>query len=206
MNNILKEIVAVKRDEISLLHKDFTLSRFKDSEFFDKSKISLTEAVEVSTEISIIAEIKKASPSKGILRHDFNHRKIAEIYTETGASAISILTDVNFFKGSINYLFDAARDKTLPLLRKDFILDEFQIYESKSFGADAVLLISEILSANQIKELTHAAAEVKLEVLLELHSEDQISKINFELTGICLTFLFRWIRQLKLKKCFQKIF
>jgi indole-3-glycerol phosphate synthase len=184
MSNILDEIVSVKRDEIAKLRKEFTLSRFKDSEFFEKSKISLIGAVKASENISIIAEIKKASPSKGIIRDDFNPLKIAEIYTENGASAISILTDVNFFKGSIKYLNNVANEKVLPLLRKDFILDEFQIYEAKSNGADAALLISEILSANQIQELTHVAKEADLEVLLELHSEEQLSKINFELNKL----------------------
>jgi indole-3-glycerol phosphate synthase len=184
MSNILDEIVSVKRDEIVKLRKEFTLSRFKDSEFFEKSKFSLIDTIKASEDISIIAEIKKASPSKGIIRDDFNPLKIAEIYTENGASAISILTDVNFFKGSIKYLNDAAKEKALPLLRKDFILDEFQIYEAKSNGADAVLLISEILSANQIQELTHVAKEADLEVLLELHSEEQLSKINFGLNNL----------------------
>ena len=103
--------------------------------------------------ISIIAEIKKASPSKGIIREDFNHMAIAEIYMENEVDAISVLTDVNFFKGSINYLNDIAKIKTVPLLRKDFIIDEYQIFEAKANGADVILLIAELLSKNQINEL-----------------------------------------------------
>lgn len=180
MKNILNNIMEVKKEEISKLHKGYSYSRFADSEYFEMSRISLIEALKKENQISIIAEIKKASPSKGIIREDFNHLKIAETYIENEVDAISILTDKQFFKGSIQYLNDVAKIKTIPLLRKDFILDEFQVLEAKSNGADAILLIAEILSANQIKELTHSAVEADLEVLLELHSTDQISKINFE--------------------------
>ncbi|MBL1212837.1 MAG: indole-3-glycerol phosphate synthase TrpC [Ignavibacteriae bacterium] len=180
MKNILNDIVAVKKEEIAELHAHYTYSRFADSEDFEKNRLSLFEALKNENRISIIAEIKKASPSKGIIRKDFNHLKIAETYLENEVEAISILTDKQFFDGNIQYLNDAAKIKTVPLLRKDFIIDEFQVLEAKSNGADAILLIAEILSANQIQELTHAASEADLEVLLELHSVDQISKINFE--------------------------
>jgi len=178
--SLLDEINMVKKEEIKKLRQEFTFSRFSDSEFFNKKRIEFARSLTNSDKISIIAEIKKASPSKGIIRKDFNHLKIAETYIENGADAISILTDVNYFRGSINYLYDIAKIKTIPLLRKDFIIDEYQIYEAKSNGADAILLITESLSANQITELTAAAKEIDLEVLLELHSIHQIQKINFE--------------------------
>jgi indole-3-glycerol phosphate synthase len=184
MKNILNNIVEVKKEEITKLHKGYSYSRFADSEHFEKSRLSLFEALKKGNQISIIAEIKKASPSKGIIREDFNHLKIAETYIENKVEAISILTDKHFFKGSIKYLKDAAKIKAIPLLRKDFILDEFQVLEAKSNGADAILLISEILSAAQIQELTHAAFEADLEVLLELHSVSQIEKIDFDLNKI----------------------
>lgn len=177
---ILDEINEVKKEEVKKLRKEFTYSRFVDSEFFNMPKLSFYDALNHLDRISIIAEIKKASPSKGIIREDFNHLKIAETYMDNGADAISVLTDVSFFKGSINYLKDIAKYKTVPLLRKDFIIDEYQIFEAKSNGADAVLLITESLSANQINELTAAAHEADLDVLIELHSADQIEKINFE--------------------------
>ena len=176
---ILDEINEVKKEEVKKLKKDFTISRFKDSEFFDKPKISFFESLNNEDRISIIAEIKKASPSKGIIREDFNHTDIANYYMEKEVEAISVLTDVNFFKGSINYLNDIAKFKTVPLLRKDFIIDEYQIYEAKSNGADTILLIAESLSKNQIQELTSAAYENDLEVLIELHSSEQIDKIDF---------------------------
>jgi indole-3-glycerol phosphate synthase len=179
MKNILDEIVEVKYEEVNVLRKDFTPSRFSDSEHFSVKCMDFSSAVSKPEVISIIAEIKKASPSKGIIREDFDHISIAEIYHENGADAISILTDRNFFQGNISYLNDIAKIKEAPLLRKDFIIDEYQIFEAKSNGADAVLLISEILSKNQIIELTDAAFEFGMAVLLEMHSESQLSKIDF---------------------------
>jgi indole-3-glycerol phosphate synthase len=134
--------------------------------------------------IGVIAEIKKASPSKGVLRKDFNPVEIAKSYMQCGADAISVLTDIQFFQGNISYLKDIAAIKTVPLLRKDFIIDEFQILEAKANGADAVLLIAEILSREQIKDFTSIAFENDLEVLLEIHSEKQLNKINFDINKI----------------------
>ena len=134
--------------------------------------------------LGIIAEIKKASPSKGIIRNDFNHLKIAETYFNENISAVSILTDADYFQGNINYLKDIAAIKQCPLLRKDFIIDEHQVYESKGAGADIILLISEVLSKQQIQELTCAAKELGMDVLLELHSKEQLSKIDFKLNSI----------------------
>lgn len=176
---ILDEIISVKKDEVKLLKQNFTLSRFKDYEFFEKKNMSLFASLNKNERISIIAEVKKASPSKGIIRKDFNHLKIAEAYMNCEVDGISILTDINFFKGNISFLNDIAKYKNVPLLRKDFIIDEYQIYEAKANGADAILLISEALTKNQINELTSAAYEINLEVLLELHSEEEIKKIDF---------------------------
>ena len=177
---ILEEINEVKTEEIKLLRKEFTISRFKDSEFFSRSRLSFYNTLNIKDRISIISEIKKASPSKGIIREDFNHMQIADIYMENEVDVISVLTDVNFFKGSIRFLKDIAKIKTVPLLRKDFIVDEYQIFEAKANGADVILLIAESLSKNQINELTAAAKETDLEVLLELHSFEELKKINFE--------------------------
>jgi len=176
---ILEEINEVKKEEVKKLRKEFTYSRFTDSEYFAKQRISFYKALNRIDRISIIAEIKKASPSKGIIKEDFNHLKIADIYLENEVDAISILTDVNFFKGNISHLNDIAKIKTVPLLRKDFIIDEFQIFEAKSNGADVVLLIAESLSKNQINDLTAAAKDTDLEVLFELHSVNEFDKIDF---------------------------
>jgi indole-3-glycerol phosphate synthase len=152
--------------------------------FFNTKPLSLIDSLKENETISIIAEIKKASPSKGIIRKDFNHKKIADIYFDEGVEAVSILTDKNFFQGDMQYLSDIAKDKRVPLLRKDFIIDEYQIFESKAFGADMILLISEALSKDQINELSHAAYECDLEVLLELHSANQLEKINFDVNKL----------------------
>ena len=182
--NILNEILEVKKKEVSDLRRKYSLSSFTETEFFENETLSFYKSLKDKFEISIIAEIKKASPSKGTIKEDFDHVAIAETYFRNGANAVSVLTDEMFFKGKIDYLKDIASFKTLPLLRKDFIIDEYQIFQSKSFGADFILLISEILSKNQIAELTHAAYEIGLEVLLELHSEEQLSKIDFNLNKL----------------------
>ena len=182
--SFLSEILEVKRDEIKKLKQKFSLSSFRSEEFFETPTRSLKQSLNNDSRISLIAEIKKASPSKGVLIEKFNHQNIAETYIESEVSAISVLTDQKFFQGHINFLRDIARFKTLPLLRKDFIIEEHQIFEAKAFGADAVLLICEALSTNQISELTHAANECGLEVLLELHSPTEVSKIDFKLNSI----------------------
>jgi indole-3-glycerol phosphate synthase len=184
MIDILSKIVEVKKDEVKILKRDFTISRFSDFEYFSNECLNFEKALAKPHAISIIAEVKKASPSKGIIRKNFNHLKIADIYMNNGADAISVLTDKQFFMGNISYLHDIAKYKSVPLLRKEFIIDEYQVFEAKANGADVILLISEILSANQIKELSKAAYELGMKVLLELHSEDQISKIDVSINKI----------------------
>jgi indole-3-glycerol phosphate synthase len=182
--SILSDILEVKKQEVSELKKKYSLSSFSNFEFFSHKGISFYEKLNSNNSISVIAEIKKESPSKGIIREDFNHLKIAEDYFNGGASAVSVLTDKTFFKGDINYLKEIASFKEVPLLRKDFIIDEYQVLEAKAFGADIILLICEALSPNQIRDLTQAAREVGLEILLELHSNEQIEKIDFTLNSL----------------------
>jgi indole-3-glycerol phosphate synthase len=176
--NILQEIVEVKKEEVKNLKKKFSYNSFNSLEYFNSETRNFEKALMNDKRISVIAEIKKASPSKGIIRQDFNHQKIAEVYNSASVDSISVLTDKNFFKGDIQFISDIKKITDIPLLRKDFIIDEYQILEAKAFGADAILLISEILSANQIKDLTECAAELNLYVLLELHSDNEISKID----------------------------
>jgi len=176
--NILEKIISVKKDEVQQLRKEFSLNNFADKEFFAKNTLSLKKALTGSENISIIAEVKKASPSKGLIRENFNHTETAQIYFNNGADAVSVLTDEQFFQGSPQYLADIAAFKTVPLLRKDFIIDVYQLYQAKAIGADAVLFIAEILSAGQIRELSSAADEIGLEVLLEIHSAEQLDKID----------------------------
>lgn len=126
--------------------------------------------------VNLIAEIKKASPSKGILRGDFNPAKIAITYQANGASAISVLTDERFFEGKLEYIRKVKENVSLPILRKDFIIDEYQIYESAAAGADAMLLIAELLSVNELTGFYNLAASLGMDVLIEVHSEEDIEK------------------------------
>ena len=135
----------------------------------------------------IIAEIKKASPSKGVIREDFNPFKIAEIYQENGASAISVLTDKLYFQGDINYIPDIKKIVTLPLLRKDFIIHEYQIFEARAYGADAFLLIAGILEKNQMKDYIHIGSELGMPALVEVHKKNELNdvlSIKADLIGI----------------------
>ncbi len=126
--------------------------------------------------INLIAEIKKASPSKGILRGDFNPTKIAITYQAHGASALSVLTDERFFEGKLEYIKKVKENVSLPVLRKDFILDEYQIYETVASGADAMLLIAELLSTNEIIGFYNLANSLGLDVLVEAHNEEDVEK------------------------------
>jgi len=119
--------------------------------------------------IKLIAEIKKASPSKGIVRRDFDHLSIARIYEEKAVNAVSVLTEEDFFQGSLAFLPEVKNVLTKPVLRKDFIFDEYQIYESRAYEADAILLIASILDRNQAVEYLHLAGELGLSVLFEVH-------------------------------------
>jgi indole-3-glycerol phosphate synthase len=127
-------------------------------------------------QINVIAEIKKASPSKGILRGDFNPAKIAVTYQANGACAISVLTDERFFEGRLDHIRKVKENISLPVLRKDFIIDEYQVYESVAAGADAILLIAEILSTNEISALYNTANSLGLDVLIEVHNEEDMEK------------------------------
>jgi indole-3-glycerol phosphate synthase len=177
--NILDQIVETKKEEIRNLRTRYQIGHFTDSEYFNQPTMSLLNALRQSCNVSVIAEIKKASPSAGVIGTDFDPVKIAGIYEMNKASAISVLTDRNYFQGSCDYLRAVATVSHIPLLRKDFILDEYQVYEARAAGADAILLIAEILSVSQIIELTQTASSIGLDVLLELHSIEQLKKIDF---------------------------
>lgn len=125
----------------------------------------------------IIAEIKKASPSKGIIRNDFDPVKIARIYEKEGATAISVLTETHYFKGSTDHLQLIRQAVKIPLLQKDFIFDEYQIYEARVWGADAVLLISAILNTTALQRLIHLSRDLGLDCLLEVHNPKDLKKV-----------------------------
>ena len=127
---------------------------------------------------AIIAEIKKASPSAGVIDEDFNPVKKALEYEAFGASALSILTEENFFMGSVNYLKEVKAITSLPILRKDFIIDEYQVYESKLIGADCILLIASILSDQQIEDFIYIAKKLDLDYLIEVHDENELKRVK----------------------------
>jgi indole-3-glycerol phosphate synthase len=182
--DILSEIIETKKDEVKSLKRKYSISSFEGMEFFDKPNFGFKNNLELNNHLSLIAEIKKASPSKGVIRKNFNHLTIAETFMKHSVDAISVLTDEKYFAGKIEYLEQIASVKTTPLLRKDFIIDEFQIFESKASGADLILLISEALSKSQIKDYTQTASEIGLEVLLEIHSADELKKIDLDINKL----------------------
>tara|TARA_B100000315_G_scaffold195228_1_gene186026 strand:- start:1162 stop:1941 length:780 start_codon:yes stop_codon:yes gene_type:complete len=172
---ILNKIIEEKKKELKNYKSSASLKevrkRVGDADISRGFKKSIR-----NDSINIIAEIKKASPSKGIIREDFNPVEIAKIYEENGAVAISVLTDKNFFQGDIQYLDQIRKNVSLPLLRKDFIIDEYQLYEAKAYGADAVLLIAAVLDKNQLSEYLGLSKEIGLENLVEVHSFKDLEK------------------------------
>ncbi|MDP4193680.1 MAG: indole-3-glycerol phosphate synthase TrpC [Bacteroidota bacterium] len=182
--NILGQIIDQKKLEVAQLKSQYSLKDFASTPFFCRKSLSLYNKITSENNISIIAEVKKASPSKGLIRCDFNHLEIANDYMISGASAISVLTDKRFFQGDTSFLEDIAMIRTIPILRKDFIIDVFQVYQAKSIGADAILLIAEALTKDEINSLTESAYSIGLEVLLEVHSEEQLEKVDFTLNRL----------------------
>lgn len=180
MPNILDEIVEQTKIDLKKRQRKVSYNDLGDMELFEQSPRDFAEALQLENDVAIIAEIKKASPSKGLIRPDFDPQKIAGQYREGGASAISVLTDEPAFKGSLDYLEIASREVDIPMLRKDFIVDPYQVKEAKAYGADALLLIATILEGSQLEELLHAANELGLQALVECYSEDDIEYVNFE--------------------------
>ena len=177
MKNILQEILHHKREEVDNLKKTVSLTTLEQKELFSRPTRSISEAI-VNKKFGIIAEIKRKSPSAGHIRQELNILNLMRSYEESGAVAISCLTDKPYFDGTIDDLEAVARNSKVPVLRKEFIIDEFQIYESKAYGADAILLICEALTKEEILDFTILAQSLGMEVLLELHHISELSKIN----------------------------
>lgn len=189
--DILKKIVAHKREEVAAAQAKFSLARMRDRltlvEDQPRGFIRALRAMHESGGTAIIAEVKKGSPSKGIIRPDFDPLTIAETYQNHGATCLSVLTDEKFFLGHLNYLGLIREQISLPLLRKDFICDPYQIIEARAFGADAILLIAAMLDLPQLQDFAALAAELHLDVLLEVHDEMELElalQTNCELIGI----------------------
>ena len=171
---ILKKIITKTKED---LEKRKTESDFNEFLKLKRDFKDVKKALKSTSDnpYRIIAEVKKASPSKGVIRKDFNPIEIAKIYNET-ADAMSILTEPHFFLGSIEYLREISKFSKIPLLRKDFIIDEFQIAEAYYYGADFVLLIAKALETNELKKLYNFATNIGLEVLFEIHDEEDLQK------------------------------
>jgi len=177
--NILDEIVAKKKDYLSLQKLELSLDTIKQSEFYARNTFSLAESLR-TRKASIISEFKRKSPSRSDIKVDARVEDIVNLYEDGGASAISVLTDGQHFGGKSEDLTQARSLVKLPLLRKDFIVDEYQIHEAKAIGADLILLIAYCLTKSQAEDYTALAHELGLEVLYEIHDMDELSKMPTE--------------------------
>jgi indole-3-glycerol phosphate synthase len=176
MTTILDTIVASKRREIAAA-KERTPQSEMERQLAGQAPPRDFEAALRQPGMQIIGEIKKASPSAGVIRTDFDPQAIARIYRRHGAACISVLTDEPFFQGSLRHLMLVRQVAQVPILRKDFVLDRYQLLEARVAGADAVLLIAEILPGDSLKELHRQARELGLHVLVELHDAGQLSRV-----------------------------
>jgi indole-3-glycerol phosphate synthase len=172
-NNILSEIVASKKIEVERLKLERPLTALQKLIEKQKPPLDFAHAL-TGDKTSIIAEIKKASPSRGDLNPNLDHVIQAKLYQQGGAAAISVLTESSYFKGNINYLTDIKDKVNIPLLRKDFIFDAYQIYEARAYGADALLLIVAVLEQKQLTDLIELARDLELECLVEVHDENEM--------------------------------
>jgi len=178
--HILDKIVNHKITEVAKRKQKTSITELEASDYFNRTTHSLSESLQNSP-TGIISEFKRRSPSKPTINLDANLSQIVTHYTQAGVSGISILTDEHFFGGHHSDLTDARRIVDTPLLRKEFIIDEYQIIEAKSIGADAILLITEILTVGQVKSFASLAKSIGLDTLLEIHSIEQLDKYNSDI-------------------------
>ncbi|MFZ2387763.1 MAG: indole-3-glycerol phosphate synthase TrpC [Polaromonas sp.] len=190
MSDILNKILAVKREEVAAAIERKPLAAMRadaESRVLTRDFVGALRAKIAAGKPAVIAEIKKASPSKGLLRADFIPADIAQSYAEYDAACLSVLTDQQFFQGSIDYLKQARASCSLPVLRKDFIIDAYQVYESRVIGADCILLIAACLDDAQMKALEALAMSLDMAVLVEVHDEAELEralKLRTPLIGI----------------------
>ncbi|NIP29698.1 MAG: indole-3-glycerol phosphate synthase TrpC, partial [Candidatus Dadabacteria bacterium] len=171
---ILDEIIDYKKEELKEVKLNLTLSEIKSRIKDLDDPLDFIKLNKSCSGNKIISEIKKASPSKGIIREDFNHIELAKEYQEAGAFAISVLTDKKFFMGNITFLSDIRKITNIPLLRKDFTIDPYQIYEARCFGADVILLIVAALDLTEIKEYMDIAKFLGMNSIVEVHTEQEL--------------------------------
>jgi indole-3-glycerol phosphate synthase len=174
---ILDEIVANKRKELALAIETTSLRDLEKRKLYKRRILSMTDFITDPDKTGIIAEFKRKSPSRGIINADVTIEEVTTGYFRSGASALSILTDREFFGGSEADLVRARELNSIPILRKDFILDEYQIIEARAMGADAILLIAAVLTASQVLHLARFARSLEMQVLLELHGRSELDRI-----------------------------
>jgi indole-3-glycerol phosphate synthase len=176
---IFDKILENKKREVARLKIDFTIKYFEKSPFYSMNPVSLKAAI-TKQSFGIIAEIKRKSPSAGKIRTITDPAALAQQYEKAGITGVSVLTDSSFFGGSIEDMIEVKKSISIPVLRKEFIIDEIQLFQAKAGGADAVLLIAEALSEKEALHLTILAQNLGLEVLMEFHERNQLHKINEE--------------------------
>jgi indole-3-glycerol phosphate synthase len=204
--NFLETILAAKREEVRDRKRTVLRARLEDMAGYASPRRSLARALS-GRNMAVLAEIKKASPSRNVIREQFDARAIAQQYQRGGASALSVLTDEKFFQGSLEILAAVRRTVDLPLLRKDFIIDSYQIHEARAYGADAVLLIAAALNTHQLHELAEEARLAGLECMVEVHTEEEVESLEvsrFDLVGInnrdLMTFEAEILTSVRLRK------
>ncbi len=179
MSDILEQIITVKRTEIAAAMRRTSLADMRadaESRVLTRDFVGAMRKKIAAGQAAVIAEIKKASPSKGVLRADFIPADIAQSYAEHGAACLSVLTDKQFFQGQVDYLKQARASCQLPVLRKDFIVDAYQVYESRAMGADCILLIAAALDDGQMVELEAIANGLDMAVLVEVHDAAELER------------------------------
>jgi indole-3-glycerol phosphate synthase len=175
---ILDKIIENKKKELEILSRATSIRSLENSSFFQRKVISLSEFLIDKNKTGIIAEYKRQSPSKGIINSKSQVGEVAEGYFREGASGVSILTDTKFFGGSNTDLITIRGKSLFPILRKDFIIDEYQVIESKSIGADVILLIAAVLDTKDILRFSELASSLGMEVLLEIHEPHELHMVN----------------------------
>ncbi len=184
--NILDQIIADKFKEITLKKQLISVSDYEQYPLFERETVSLTEALK-NSKTGIIAEHKRRSPSKAVINQSLNVQDVARGYENAGVCGMSVLTDAKYFGGSLDDLILARASVNLPLLRKEFIIDEYQIIEAKAHGADVILLIAAVLDREQIKSFSELAKSLKLNILLEVHNMEELEKSilqNIDMIGV----------------------
>ncbi len=183
--NILDKIIADKFKEVELKKSLIPVSQLESSVLFNRKCISLAENLKTGS--GIIAEHKRRSPSKSVINQSLNVQDVVKGYEDADVSGISVLTDGKYFGGSIEDLLYARASVNLPILRKDFMIDEYQVLEAKAYGADVILLIAAVLTEEQLIHLANSAKSLGMDVLLEVHNEEELKKslkVNVDMIGV----------------------